>query len=78
MCTCTVEPPNNGHVGDRHFHREIVLSLEVIIGRGNFGTLKCVLYRGFFLLCRLFGVSFMGGSTVLIFAMRTSEQCMHT
>ena len=62
---------DSGHVGTRHFvlYREVVLSSEVkstsIIGKWNFGTLKCVLYREFFfLLCPLFGVSFIGGSTV--------------
>ena len=38
-------------LGTRHFHREVVLSLEVIIGMGNFGTLKCVLYREVFFYC---------------------------
>jgi len=31
-----------------------------------FGTSKCVLYSEVFLLCPLFGVSFIGGSTIVI------------
>ena len=61
----TVEPPNNGHVGDEHFVHclEVVPSSEVemygqYIGRGR---TVCPLYGG----CLLFGVSIIRGSTVL-------------
>ena len=57
-----MEPPNSGHVGTRNFvlYGEVVLSSEVkkvlysTIGKWNFGTLKCVLYREFFFYCVLY------------------------
>ena len=49
------EPPNNRHVGTRHFvlFREVVLSSEVknVLEKWNFGTLKCVFYREVFFYC---------------------------
>ena len=60
----TVEPPNKGHVGTRSFvlYREVSfirrLKCTGIIG---IGTSIFVLYREVF----LFGVSFIGGSTVV-------------
>ena len=44
VCVCTVEPPNNGHVGTSHFvlYREVVLSSDVkvssIIEKGSQGV----------------------------------------
>ena len=54
-----MEPPNNGHVGTRHFvlYIEVVLSLEVMYyynRKWNFGTLKCVLMERFFFYCVLY------------------------
>ena len=62
----TVEPLNNGHVGDEHFVHcsEVVPSSEVEMygqykGRGQ---TVCPLQGG----CPLFRVSIIGGSTVIL------------
>ena len=56
-----MKPPNNGHVGTRHFSFiERLSSLRrLLVGKWTFWDLKvCPL------LCSSFGVSFIGGSTV--------------
>ena len=58
--------------GTSHFvhYREVVLSSEAIMYRYNREvTPKSVLYGDFFLLCPLFGVSIIRGSTVLYLSM---------
>ena len=60
----TVEPPNNGHVGDEHFvHYSEVASYSEVEMYGQYigrGRTVCSLKGG----CPLFGVSIIGGSTV--------------
>ena len=64
-----MEPPNNGDEAFCPF-REVVLSLEVkkctsINGKsGTLGPQSVSFIERYFLLCPLFGVSFIGGSTV--------------
>ena len=71
MAVYTVEPPNNGQVGDEHVVHcsEVVPSSEVemygqYIGRGR---TVCPLQEG----CPLFGVSIIRGSTVLLSIIQT-------
>ena len=67
----TVEPPNKGHVGTRSFgdYREIPFIWRLRLEYSPYLDLKCNGIIGiglsFIERCSLFGVSFIGGSTVL-------------